>query len=302
MKDIDEIGLSLIKKAKEVIGLDKSVKERDNLIELAMNDLYNHFMQYSEERLNDFELQLELFEIEELLSKEYLPINTIPAYNENEMNIPNNAETIIEYIVYKTRKRLSEHHNLETDSLEKECPQSSFYVEDICSKLDLETIHIGLNQNLRPGMFHHFTIVRIRLSDNTYKNYLVDCTYRQFFTKAKSNPRRIGVMRGPAKGCSIGSYMMLTDRRKEIAKAILTNGYIELTPDVFKEYFDAIIYSGRDKEYYSQNGLDYMNHNDIIPSYSVENYLQALFHNRVIDEQTFIVLNNELGIRDKKIK
>ena len=302
MKDIDEIGLSLIKKAKEVIGLDKSVKERDNLIELAMNDLYNHFMQYSEERLNDFELQLELFEIEELLGKEYLPINTIPAYNENEMNIPNNAETIIEYIVYKTRKRLSEHHNLETDSLEKECPQSSFYVEDICSKLDLETIHIGLNQNLRPGMFHHFTIVRIRLSDNTYKNYLVDCTYRQFFTKAKSNPRRIGVMRGPAKGCSIGSYMMLTDRRKEIAKAILTNGYIELTPDVFKEYFDAIIYSGRDKEYYSQNGLDYMNHNDIIPSYSVEDYLQALFHNRVIDEQTFIVLNNELGIRDKKIK
>ena len=301
MANIDETGLLLIENVKKAIGLDKSVANRDILIESAMNDFYCHFMQYDEERLRDNDLQIKLFAVERLLKNEYLPINTIPIYDEDENIIPNNEDEVLRYIVHSTRKMLSKYHNLQTDSLKSDCPRSSSYIENICSKLGIVTINICVNQNLNHGMFHQFTIVRLRLSDGTYKNYLVDCTYRQFFTKVDSNPRRIGVMRGPAKGCSIGSYMMLTDRRKEIAETILTKGYIELTPEVFKEYFDSIIYSGRDKEFYDQNSLDYMNPNDIIPSYSVDEYLQILFHNRVIDKVEFSILSNELTITDKKI-
>ena len=75
----------------------------------------------------------------------------------------------------------------------------------------------------------------------------------------------------------------------------MSKGFIELSPDVFKEYFDAIVYSGRDKEYYSSHGLNYMNPNDIIPSYSTEEYLNLLFVNRVISEEDFLNISDDLS-------
>ena len=148
------------------------------------------------------------------------------------------------------------------------------------------------------GMFHHFTIVNIPIANGESKMYLIDCTYRQFFTKSNSFIQRISVMRGPAKGCSIGAYMMMTEERKQIAEKLLTKGYIEATPQNIKEYFDAIIFSGRGYDYYEQQSLDFMNPNDCIPSYSITNYINMLIQNRVIDENSFFrsIENEKKGI------
>ena len=299
--NIDRKGKELIENAKKAIATDKSNPNRNILIEEAMNAMYDHFSTYSEDDLNNFNLQIEIFKIERLLENEYLSLQTEPRFNENHRgDIPtaireeDDATKTLDYIVYQTRKKLSKHHNLQTDSLGKQCFNTSCDLEEICSTIHLDTLHVGINQNLGPGMFHHFTIIRMPFENGENKNYLIDCTYRQFFTKADSNPRRIGVMRGPAKGCSIGSYMMMTQRRKEIAETILLKGYIEATPEVIKEYFDAVVYSGRDKSYYEEHNLNFMNPDDVIPNYTAQDYMQMLINNRGISGKSIHEVADEI--------
>ena len=294
---IDFKGKRLIVNARLAIGLPKSFPNRRYLIEMAMNEMYEYFSTYDEVELRRFDLQLELFKVERLLEDEYLPINTQPIFNNPDVYF--NSETgLLDQIVYQTRKKLSERHDLSKASLAKCCIDTSSYLEKVCSKLGVEFISIGINQSLEHGIFHHFTIIKIPQDDGSHKLYLTDCTYRQFFTMNNSNPHRIGVMRGPVAGCSIGAYMMMNENRRNIAETILSNGYIELTPEVFKEYFDSIIYSSRSKDYYDANGLDYLNSDDVIPSFSADDYLEVLHINGVIDDNTFSFLKSEIGSKD----
>lgn len=290
---IDDKGRKLIENAREAISLDKSITDRNDIIEVAMDAIYNHFATYSEKELNKLSLQLELFKVESLLDDEFLPLDSEPIYKESsnpefpkKIESEPDAEQAMDYLVHHTRKKIAKFNDLKTSTLSKHCIDTSYDFEKICQENNINTIHFGVNQDLSNGMFHHFSIARFSLSDGTYKQYLVDCTYRQFFTKAKSNPKRIGVMRGPAKGCSIGSYMMMTPKRKEIAETILQKGYIEANSEVLKEYFDAIIYSGRDKSFYDENGLDYLNQYDVIPKFTLKEYLQKLIENRAACSKT----------------
>lgn len=291
---IDDKGKILIENAKKAISIDKSSSTRDDEIEKAMNELYEHFSSYSEEELEKFGLQLEIYKVERMLKNEFLPLKSKPMFDPNseikypdEITSQQSCEQALDYIVYSTRKKLSEHHNLDTATLEKNCFDTSHRLEDVCKQKKIEFLHLGLNQNLEHGMFHHFTIVNFPLSNGETKKYLVDCTYRQFFTKSNSFIKRISAMRGPAKGSSIGAYMMMTEERKEIAEQLLTKGYIEATPENVKEYFDAIIFSGRDNEYYKQHNLDFMNPDDCIPRYSIDDYMEMLIQNHVMDENSF---------------
>ena len=304
--NIDDKGRQLIENVKKAISTDKSNPDRERLIEEAMNAMYSHFATYREEDLNCFNLQIELFNVERMLSDEYI-IESEPIFDENnEPVLPSNIDSekdvtqLLDYIVYQTRKDLSKHSNLRVDSLEKQCFGTSYKLEDICAKIGVEAIHFGVDQELNHGMFHHFTMARIALKDGTYRNYLVDCTYRQFFTKSESNIRRIGVMRGPAKGASIGAYMTMTERRKEIAESLLSRGYVEATPEVIKEYFDAIVFSGRDKEYYDEHGLDYMNPDDIVPEYTAKDYIEMIIDRRLTKGKDMSAIANEI-INDKAL-
>ena len=85
--------------------------------------------------------------------------------------------------------------------------------------------------------------------------------------------------------------------RKKLAEELLTKGYIEATPENLKEYFDAIIFSGRNNEYYTQQGLDFMNPNDCVPQYSIADYIEMLTQNHIIDENSFF---REIGTSIKE--
>ena len=283
--EIDEKGRELIENAKRMIGLDTSNPDRDRLIKEAMDAMYDHFAKYDKYTLGNLQLQIEIFEVEEMLGKEFLPIQSEPVYDEEydgvvPSTIDSEAEArqLLDYIVHQTRKERSKWNDIKNDPLKQLCIDTSYSLEDICKGIGIDTIHIGINPQLQYGSFHHFTIVRVPFSDGTMKNYIVDCTYRQFFTKSDSNPRRIGVMRGPAKGCSIGYFMTMNEKRKKMAEELLQNGYIEATPEVIKAYFDAILFSDRDSSYYEEHGLDYLNPDDIERAeyFSAEKYLDIL--------------------------
>lgn len=284
---IDKKGRELIENARKAIQLDKSNSDRDRLIEEAMNAMYNHFATYEELDLSNYALQIEIFEVECMLKDEFLPLQSEPIFDEDyngtvptEISTDEDAEKLLEYIVHQTRAKLAKWNDLKNDSLAQQCIYTSDELEKICLSIGVHTIHIGINQELKYGMFHHFTIIRVPFSDGTHKNYLADCTYRQFFTRNESNPRRIGVMRGPAKGCSIGYFMISDERRKKIAEQILQKGYIEATPEVIKAYFDAVAFSGRDRRFYEVNNIDYLNPDEITTDYyTAEDYLEILSEN-----------------------
>ena len=169
---IDDKGKILIENARQAISIDKSVSTRDAEIERAMNKLYEHFSYYPEEELAKLGLQLEIFKIERMLKNEFLELNSKPIFDPNsEIQFPDeitsqqSCEQALDFTVHTTRKELSEHHNLDTATLAKKCIETSHRLDDVCKKKNIEFLHLGLNQNLEHGMFHHFTIVNFPLSN-----------------------------------------------------------------------------------------------------------------------------------------
>ena len=108
------------------------------------------------------------------------------------------------------------------------------------------TIYPGYQKEanlLYGGGYHAFNIVKL---DDKY--YLIDCTYRQFFTTSGNFLERIGIIY--TSGCKVGTFAIMNEERKLIASKLLKKGYIELTDDNLKLYLDPFTISYRNGLYY----------------------------------------------------
>ena len=77
------------------------------------------------------------------------------------------------------------------------------------------------------------------------KQYLLDVTYRQFFSTIKCIVSKYYSPDNRVSSCpDVGYYMVNYLDGKEIAKEILKKGYIELTPEVLKKYACSFIVAG----------------------------------------------------------
>jgi len=83
---------------------------------------------------------------------------------------------------------------------------------------------LGLTKNDN----HSFGIIHI-----DGKKYIVDCTYRQFFSVTKNI--EFGRVR------DAGKYMLVDDQRKAFAEQLLKQGFVEATPENLKMYFDGFV-------------------------------------------------------------
>ncbi len=306
---IDNKGRELIASIEFLVKeLDKSDPNRDKLINDAMNKLYEHLSTYPEEILQNEELIFTIYKLERLLSNEFIDIDSEPDFDEDDekeypRKIKNESDSkeAMEYLVYRTRKNLSAkfNSNIKDESFDKMCISTNDYVKKLCRDLKIKHMDLQVDQKLKYGLFHCFTITKFDLGNNIKKYYLIDCTYRQFFTKTFSNINRIRVMRGLAKGASVGSYMIMDEKRKKIAEELLQKGYIEATPENLKAYLDGIVFSGRDYEFYKSNGLDFKNPNDCIPKYTVSQYMDKLIKStRGVSKNTNKIDENEIEIDD----
>ena len=281
--------LKVINDVKNAVLVDKSNPNRDKLIKEAFDRLYMFFSKYSEKELNSYVFVYEMYKLERLLADEFVDIESAPDFDLNtNKEFPDKILTVedsrkaLEYVVFQTRRKLFHSSKSMENTLEGQCISTNSMVKKLCTDLKLKYINFNVNQDLGRGYYHCFSIVKTQLENGKDINYLVDCTYRQFFTKSKNFIKRIEIMRGLAKGESIGTYMMMDENRKKIAEELLKNGYIEATPENLKYYLDAIIFSGRDKEYYKKNKLDYMNPKDCIPIYTINDYMDMLIKNKTI--------------------
>lgn len=139
-------------------------------------------------------------------------------------------------------------------TFENECSNVSAMISDLCQANDITCyvirINPGFEQNARlydGGNYHYICII---LLPSGY--YLVDCSYRQFFTLRGNSLERIGIPY--LFNTRPGTFMVLNDKRKELAKTLLERGWIKLTPENMKLYFDGFALSYRNSHYYTETG------------------------------------------------
>ena len=195
----------------------------------------------------------------------------------NTTEYPRKKDGFFNYVVWNVRRRLmgdgaDDIEDLFNWKFQYKCTDAASLVNTICNyefehvKSKKVTIYIGYDPSVYIDFdidLHCFNIV-----EYDSKRYLVDVTYAQFFDKSTNHIGRMGIPR--LEGPSVGYYMLLTEKGRDIAYKILTDGYIELDDGVFKTYLDAFTLSFR-------NGLFYEDgNNDFCVPYSVDDYKRFL--------------------------
>ena len=177
-----EQGKKMIENARSAIRLNKNTKNRVEIIDKAMRELYNFFSSWSEEEFNDSNYWfLEIDNLEEELSTEYLNVNYLPEYSEEfHKNLPSkivteeDCETILDYVVHVTRKEYISkelNENLTNSSLRGRCLVTSSYVTRKLEELGITSFRIDAAQDFTPQTYHCFVIAEIPLENGTTKKY-----------------------------------------------------------------------------------------------------------------------------------
>lgn len=300
---MDEKDKEILDNAKEIILKYRDVPGGMEIIRETMNNVYRYFKRTISEAFPRDDRGLQVFRLERMLERKFLPLESVPIFDsDNPPVFPDVIETeddckkAVSYIVHKTREWFNHKVDINTDPLHYRCAQSSDIVKKICDELGVEHLDFACNENLGPGLFHCFNVVKFSLPNGELKMYLVDCTYRQFFTYADNFLEYIGMPFNG--GASIGAFMMMDESRKKMAEELLTNGYISFDATNIKQYFDGFVFAGRNGFYYEQLGKDVIEKSDYEPSYTYADYLLALQTGGLKNEP---FIGRQLGALKKQI-
>lgn len=237
-----------------------------------------------------------------LLPNEFI-IFSEPLYTkeQKEINLQSDPEQILSSIVNETRRYLIEkfsrrnkENNINKMDFANYCNIASKKVKELCDEKNIKCekviIHPGYSEEeyLYNGNCYHF----INIVYINEKRYLIDCTYRQFFTLRGNMLERIGIVN--LSGCKPGVFMLMTENRKKVADKILKDGWIELTDSVLKDYLDGFSLSFRNGLYYEQT-----NDFSFTTPYSASDYIRFLSG---IDDQVNHEGNEVLGYQKKPLK
>lgn len=203
-------------------------------------------------------------------------------------------EEKVDYIVWLARKETLERLNkfdksiksLDGLHLQDECKNVSYSIKKICDNLKVKAkvikIPAGFNEKLNiydGNGYHYFVMLTIN-----GENYIVDCTYRQFFRLDNNNLNRFGIV--GMSGCSAGTFMLMDEERKKVALHLLKNGWIKCNDKNFKHYLDGFTMSYRNALYYEWLGqvdysvgytasdyIEFLNGDDLMTNYEPEDGL-----------------------------
>ena len=173
--------------------------------------------------------------------------------NLEEFNIEMSDEEKLMLIVQRERRRLSQLldkdgmiYDINNDNLRGDCVNSANRICEDCFQKGIKATDLWTKNTLKvsKGLGHHFSLVEIE-----GKQYIVDCTYRQFFSKTNNEPKDDTSFRDP------GMYMVADEKRRKVAEQILKNGWIEATPETLKCYLDGFIMA--DRKSFDETGISY---------------------------------------------
>ena len=144
-----------------------------------------------------------------------------------EFNEEMSDEEKLTSVVQKERKYLMKNFDLVHESLAGECEDSTARVILDCTSKGFENAMFLSPNRYLGGEGHNCTIASLN-----GKSYLIDCTYRQFFTKSQVYSK------AGKEHHHCGMYMIADENRKNVAEQILKYGWIEATPENLKAYMD----------------------------------------------------------------
>ena len=157
------------------------------------------------------------------------------------------ANTLLSWSVGKAREVLGRgDKNILTDSLTGACGYSQMLTLLAFTKAGVKTTINNTSYFSDYSGRHAFGTVTFPIEKDgkvKEKQYLIDATYRQFFTTSRCNEGRLFSLEDKGK-IDAGYYMINYLEGKDIATEILKKGYIELTRDVLMKYANAFIAEG----------------------------------------------------------
>ncbi len=186
------------------------------------------------------------------------------------------SEELLDELVYSTRKKLvtswGKISDLNTLNLGNKCRTASGILYRNAKSMGIDVkriiIHPGYSEKsylYNGDGFHYFNLVTI-----DGKEYIVDCSYAQFFYRGRNNLERLGIV--DLSGCYPGVYMLQNEQRESVATAILKRGWCEATEENMKAYLDGFTLMYR-------NGLYYENLGEAIyeVDYTIDQYMNFLY-------------------------
>lgn len=279
---------SFLEECKKTIANNKQNKET---IQRKLEEMYRHLRAFAplfyDKQCNYFDSYYDmLIDILVFTEKMFVPENlfTIPSeptftYKKRVINKPrtNNVEKILDWLVYKARQNYANLSVLYKDtmvqysSFEGECNYMSTMINTICEDYNIPCKIVRINPGFEKDAhlykdckFHDICIITLNGED-----YIIDCTYRQFFMIKNCSLERIGVPF--ISGTTAGAFMTLNSDRLDLAQILLKRGWIKLTPENIKNYFDGFALSFRNGHYYDET-KDY----SYTTLYTSQNYLDFI--------------------------
>ncbi len=178
------------------------------------------------------------------------------------------ARLILDWAVQKTRVVLDDMLRQQGSSIEKDSLLNYCGFAQMCSlaffqRAGLKITINQVNDICLSGSRHAFGTLTLPIEKDGVvkeKKYLLDVTYRQFFSTLYCRKKMYDGIGGPW----AGYYMINHYDGKDIADKILKKGYIEISPDVLVKYLCSFIASSLTK--YDEDKIDeileYANYNE----------------------------------------
>lgn len=276
-----------------------------------LNELYKYVKNIQDEYLKEGKIDPKfifladkIYKSEDVFYNDFI-IESSPKYVPNQFYSGvciEDKEERLNWIINRVREKLSldypemgkdSEERLKRASMSDECTKSSKIVNDYCEIYGINSRRLIVYPGFvkKPELygryrFHAFNII------NIYdKKYIVDLTYRQFFCKDQSSLDRTGIYK--LTGTLPGTFMLMNESRKKTALQLLKDGYIEMTDENIKNYFDGFALSFRNGSFY-----DMTNDYSYTTPYSTNDYIKFI---NGIDSQYQHEGEEVLGYQKKKL-
>ena len=193
------------------------------------------------------------------------------------------AELFLDFMVYNARMALNclSTTNILDCSFQNQCAPMANLNRVLLEKMNLphHQFNVGHVVTKEKASMHEVIMIALPILENNgivIKNFLLDPSFIQFFIKENCD---ISTYYGEKKGNirkaapAAGYFFNLSAYGKQLAKSLIKNGYMEMTLENIKYYFDAFQLSTMEKEaYVSQDLLGKCYQTDI----SANRYLELI--------------------------
>lgn len=181
------------------------------------------------------------------------------------------ATTILEWVTYNAKSNLAQIHDIKNDNLYRSCGLSNSIISYPLEHMGLDVKRTtvcnfitdenwGFKALHCPKMNsanHCFLTVSLPVQKDggvEEVDYLIDCTYRQFFLVSKCNEGAFYNTKEHLKGKAApqaGYFMNLNHEDREFATNLLYNGYVELNEYTAKKYGDGFVLANTGLDHYN---------------------------------------------------